>query len=84
VEGGGECKVGKALMSIPGSATINIIFTLVVLDYISEVWGRSRGGTGARAPLLGHKRSRYPNRAVSNSNTAVAVFIRQCSLSVKL
>jgi len=33
---------------------------------------------------VGHERLRYSNRAVSNSNKAVAVFIRQFSLSVKL
>jgi len=41
------------------------------------------GGT-CPPPHLGHERSRYTNRAASNSNKAVAVFIRQCSLSVKL
>jgi len=52
--------------------------------------GRIQGGTGGtfphtpNPPILGHKQSRYPNRAVSNSNKAVSVFIRQCSLFVKL
>jgi len=60
-----------------------ILIVLYIYIY-SNTQGRiQRGAQGARAPLppnppdLGHKPSKY-------SNKAVAVFIRQCSLSVKL
>ena len=49
----------------------------------------SGGSRGARAPSLPllkklHTRSRYSNRAVNHSNKAVSVFMRQCSLTMKL
>ena len=50
-------------------------------------WRIQDGAFGANAPppfKKLHTRSRYSNRAVNYSNKAVTMFMRQCSLPMKL
>ena len=51
-------------------------------------WRIQDGAFGANAPPPPfkelHTRSRYSNRAVNYSNKAVTMFMRQCSLPMKL
>ena len=54
-------------------------------SYLCSQWRIQDGAFGANAPLKKlHTRSRYSNRAVNYSNKAVTMFMRQCSLPMRL
>ena len=60
----------------------------ICLSLISMQWRIQDGAFWANAPPPPfkklHTRSRYSNRAVNYSNKAVTMFMRQCSLPMKL